>query len=62
MDGQIFQLSGVSFVCLGRHILDTLGTPHTADNLLDIVKEEKRKIEAEFEVHVKSMVADNAQT
>ena len=27
--------------------------PHTADNLRDVVKE-KRKIEAEFEVHVKS--------
>ena len=37
-----------------------IGTPHTAENLLDIAKEEKTYVENEFKMQVCAMVTDNA--
>ena len=40
--------------------IDTMGVPNSADNLLEIVKEQKSYIETEFQVRVSSLMTDNA--
>ena len=55
---------GVAFVANGQCYLvttvDTTGTPHTSENLADIVKEQKLECEATYNVKIGSLVCDNA--
>ena len=55
---------GVAFVTNGQCYLvtsvDTTGTPHTSENLADIVKEQKLECEATYNVKIGSLVCDNA--
>ncbi len=55
--GVAFAVSGQTYLA---NTIDTSGTPHSADNLLELVKEQKSYIESEFKIKLSSMVTDNA--
>ena len=46
--------------CYLVNTIDTSGKSHDSDYLTELLKEEKLKVEKEFEVHVTSIVTDNA--
>ena len=57
----IFKLQGASLQQeVHFEALKTTGTPHTSENLADIVKEQKLECEATYNVKIGSLVCDNA--
>ena len=55
---------GVAFMAKGKcylaNTIDTLGTQHTSENLVQIVKEQIEHCESNYKVNITSLVCDNA--
>ena len=55
---------GVAFMAKGKcylaNTIDTLGTQHTSENLVQIVKEQIEHCESTYKVNITSLVCDNA--